>query len=45
MLHKDVGGRAVSDRTPILFIKSELHCWCFVPLNNYKILFHKISVT
>ena len=26
MLHKDVGGRAVLDRTPILFIKSELHC-------------------
>ena len=23
MLHKDVGGRAVSDRTPILFIKSD----------------------
>ena len=34
MLHKDVGVRSVLDRTPILFIKSELHCGRFVPLCN-----------
>ena len=31
MLHKDVGGRSVLDRTPILFTKSELHCGSFTP--------------
>ena len=44
MLHKDVGGKAVLDRPPILFIKWELHCGRFAPKCNQKILFHKISV-
>ena len=29
MLHKNVGGREVLGRTPILFIKLELHGGCF----------------
>ena len=44
MLHKDVGGRAVLDRTPILFVKLELHRGLFAPLCNKKTLFHKISM-
>ena len=41
MLHKDVGGRGVLDRTPILFIKSELHCGCFAPYVIRKFYFIK----
>ena len=39
-----VGGWALLDLPPILFIKLELYCRRFAPLHNSKILFHKISV-
>ena len=44
MLRKNVGGRAVLDCTPILFIKLELHCRRFASSCNQEILFHKISM-
>ena len=39
-----VGGWAVLDLPPILFIKLELYCERFAFLHNSKMLFHKISV-
>ena len=39
-----LGGWAVLDLPPILFIKLELYCERFTPLHNSKILFQKISV-
>ena len=38
-----MGGWVVLSLFSILFIKSELHCRCFVPLCNSEILFRKIS--
>ena len=38
-----VGGRAVLDLPPILFIKLDLYCGHFTILHNSKILIHEIS--